>query len=165
MSKKIKYEKNFIAVKHNIEVAHRLFGVSNKCENIHGHSMWITIFIQGSLDELGMVRGLDFGHVKRTFREHLDTFYDHRLLLHNKDPFAQRMGFETAGALDLSVDNAGLRTLPGLNAVKFNPTTENIAKHIGLELSEHDFGENFLPIHSVEVWETSVNMARWQAAK
>jgi hypothetical protein len=45
--------------------------------------------------------------------------------------------------------------LPGLNATEGDPTTENIAKWI----HDHCLSELQLPVHSVEVWETAVNMA------
>lgn len=82
-----------------------------KCENIHGHSMWVTLELRGEMDESGRMAGLDFGAVKKAFRGHLDSQYDHHLLLNEHDPFA-----------DLA--------LPGLHTCAGDPTTENIARWI-----------------------------------
>ena len=100
-----------LRVQHNIEVAHRLSLLPGKCEAIHGHSMWVHLELWGQVDETGLLQGLDFGEVKRAYRKHLDTAYDHRLLLNEKDPVAK---------LDL----------PGLRVCYGDPTTENIARWV-----------------------------------
>lgn len=100
-----------LRVRHNIEVAHRLSLLPGKCENIHGHSMWVELDITGMPDERGLLNGLDFGTVKRAFRGYLDENYDHRLLLNAEDRLAD---------LDL----------PGARLCEADPTTENIARWV-----------------------------------
>lgn len=131
-----------IAVRHNIEVAHRLWLLPGKCEQIHGHSMWVRLELTGELDRGGLLDGLDFGAVKRAYREHLDTKYDHRLLLDVDDPLA----------------SVGAVKLPGLRPTGGQPTTENIARWIA-EWSQERF-----PCAKggrVTVHETHVNEAAW----
>lgn len=146
-----------IAVKHNIEVAHRLFEMPGKCENIHGHSMWVTLTLRGELDEHGILNGIDFGTLKKDFRDHLDMTYDHHLLLNEKDPWAKSLT-----PLDLTRLNEGAvyKRLPGLQKVPGDPTTENIAKWVAIFMRNINGYDN---VSSCEVWETSTNMGRWEA--
>ena len=44
-----------------------------------GESWWLDIVLEGGLDEQGMV--LDFGEVKRQFKQLVDEHFDHRLLV------------------------------------------------------------------------------------
>lgn len=126
-----------IAVRHNIEVAHRLWQLPGKCQQIHGHSMWVRMELAGELDSHGLLLGLDFGRVKLRFREWLDVNYDHHLLLDIDDPLTSQ-------------------TLPGLVMTMGQPSTENIAGWIA------DWARNVFPAvasGSVTVQETHVNEA------
>lgn len=153
-----------IAVKHNIEVAHRLYQTVGKCENIHGHSMWVTMHIRGDLDSKGMLAGIEYGDLKHMFRQYLDERYDHHLLLNAADPWAHpiwKIGERNdEGNYELEPDQ---NFLPGLTTLLKDPTTENIAEEIALDMSGavwerwKDSGQLF--DLKVEVWETSVNMA------
>jgi len=142
---------NSILIKHNIEVAHLLFESPVKCENIHGHSMWVELELHVPH---GMDRGmfvnskghrLEFGDVKRVFRGFLDEKFDHHLLLNNADPFASLLGL-----------GSGVVNLPGLVTMMVDPTTENIAKWIA-EFCAH----TYMTDASVTVQETSVNAAKF----
>lgn len=131
-----------IAVKHNMEMAHRLTQTKGKCEQIHGHSWWVTLTIGGTVSEAGIV--WEFGELKGLFRGYLDTMFDHKLVLNESDPIVETLTSVLA--------STNLKLLP------YDPTTENIAYYI------HEWAEVSLPIEfasSVEVWETSVNYARY----
>lgn len=121
---------SFITVRHNIEVAHRLYDLPGKCMQIHGHSMWIELKIHGHLDSHGVLGGLEFGEVKKLFRNHLDTEYDHHLLLNHNDPWS---GYHFTAVpndgKDYVVEGKPIR-LPGLVVVPGDPTTENIARWV-----------------------------------
>lgn len=160
-----------IAVKHNIEVAHRLYETPGKCENIHGHSMWVTLYIEGAMDKHNMVRGLDFADVKKTFRGYLDTEFDHRVVLNAADPFAgpilqvqdvevQRVGgwspHDPERTLQVVKTDPMQQFLPGLATMNGDPTTEFLAQTIFLEMRSKYAG-----VKKVDVWETSVNMASY----
>lgn len=132
-----------VAVKHNIEVAHRLSLLPGKCENIHGHSMWVTLELEALMGQYDIAENLEFGAVKKDFRNYLDTEFDHHLLLNAVDPFLSE-----ASSKDLDVP--GVKICPG------DPTTENIAYWIGSQMSDQGY-----PVASVTVWETAVNMAKW----
>jgi 6-pyruvoyl-tetrahydropterin synthase len=144
-----------LTVRHNIEVAHRLYENKGKCEQIHGHSMWVTLKVMGELNPEGFIDGIEFGALKKDFRRFLDTYYDHHVLLNEKDPFASPL-------LTVARDENGKFTrdedevyLPGLFRVSGDPTTENIALWIGEEMQTLKY-----PVHSVEVQETAVNGAQ-----
>lgn len=131
-----------IVVRHNIEVAHRLSQLPGKCEAIHGHSMWVDLELAGYTDTNGLLEGLDFGTVKAAYREHLDSEYDHHLLLNAHDPL-----------ITTHPD------LPGVRLFEGDPTTENIAAWIG------GWAMGRFPNLNgwrVRVAETHVNAATWQ---
>lgn len=161
------YTMSEIAVKHNIEVAHRLFELPGKCENIHGHSMWVTLKIEGQLNDKGILSGIEYGALKKVFRGHLDTEYDHRLLLNASDPFAgELMAVRRGSEGQIHEDSTGGLRLPGLQACPGDPTTENIARwvleHMKYVLTvDMDMGVDDIRALDVTVWETSVNMARY----
>jgi 6-pyruvoyltetrahydropterin/6-carboxytetrahydropterin synthase len=145
-----------IEVRHNIEVAHRLYQTPGKCENIHGHSMWVTLKLCGAVDKNGILEGLEFGEVKRKFRSFLDEAFDHHLLLNEEDPWAHGLY-----ANDINYDGAPLeksdwRQLPGLMTTPDDPTTENLARWIG-EWAEAEFRLDV----NVHVRETHVNAAEY----
>ena len=146
-----------IIVKHNIEVAHRLFETKGKCEAIHGHSMMVHLEIPGQLDKHGMLDGLEFGAVKKLFRGYLDENYDHHLLLNYKDPWARPLAAH--GDLDYEAGIVGeFEPLPGLLTVTGDPTTENIARWVA------EWGvETFDRTCEVIVEETLVNAATYIA--
>jgi 6-pyruvoyltetrahydropterin/6-carboxytetrahydropterin synthase len=141
-----------LKVRHNIEVAHRLFKTPGKCENIHGHSMWVELEVHGIVaPENDMIAGLDFSVVKRNFRSYLDQFYDHHLVLNDQDPWAG----------EVTYDGESLIRLPGLVTMQAkDPTTENIALDIRT-WAENTFIPNVSPPDpyrvNVSVWETHVN--------
>lgn len=139
-----------LEVRHNMEVAHRLFQSPGKCENIHGHSMWVTMTLYGYVDNTGKVAGLDFGDVKKKFRGELDTKYDHHLLLNENDPWAQSLG----NGCNCYPEET--HTLPGLVRCEGDPTTENLAYWIW-QWASLTFDVRG---HEVHVAETDVNAAR-----
>ena len=132
-----------IKVRHHIEVAHRLYLLPGTCQNIHGHSMWVTMELFGEVDSKGILEGLDFSSVKQTFRKHLDTTFDHRLLLNEVDPII--IG----------------HSLPGQRLTPGDPTTENIARWVGHWAI--DTWQPFVNHIVIEVQETSVNFATWDS--
>jgi 6-pyruvoyltetrahydropterin/6-carboxytetrahydropterin synthase len=162
--------KGIVALRHNMEVAHRLYEIAGKCEQIHGHSMWVTIEIAGSIEHGAMTADgqiLEFGQIKRRLRSFMDENYDHRLLLNAADPFARPLyliedalpprGNQPSAPPDVLPRSKQI-FLPGLQAVAGDPTTENLAKFIFEELVQ-----TYPTIRAVEVQETSVNMARVEA--
>jgi 6-pyruvoyltetrahydropterin/6-carboxytetrahydropterin synthase len=148
-------------VKHNIEMAHRLSLLPGKCQQIHGHSWWVTLEIVGRVDPDTKIL-LDFAMVKAKFREYLDSQYDHRLLLNVNDDVIRSKLLDD-GSYHIE------HRLPGLQIINGDPTTELLAEVIGLwangTFNVDPQGRNVLNrVINVEVWETSVNCATWTNA-
>jgi 6-pyruvoyl-tetrahydropterin synthase len=149
-----------IAVKHNIEVAHRLYLTQGKCEKIHGHSMKVTLNLEAVYDPKNGIakvdmQPLEFGAVKKAFRGFLDSEFDHRLLLNSDDPFAQPLWVnQSQAAARGELHKQPSTYLPGLQPFDGDPTTENIARIIA-QWAANEFTTSCV----VEVWETDVNNA------
>ena len=159
-----------LSIRHNIEVAHRLYLTEGKCEAIHGHSMWVDLdlLVDQAHTKHGMYvdgegSALEFGVVKKAFRTYLDTSYDHHLLLNIEDPFAGMMKLAVA---DVGVDDqytipwsaVEYTSLPGLHVVNGDPTTENLARWFAKWAADQ-----FKVSARVIVNETSVNAAYYTA--
>jgi 6-pyruvoyl-tetrahydropterin synthase len=123
-----------------MEMAHRLSLDTGKCQQIHGHGMQVELELLVVEGPEGMALNaaheqLEFGDMKRKFRNHIDSLYDHRLVLNEADPWAQPI-FQIAHAT--TVDNVyfevkaedSQKFLPGLSLVPGDPTVENLAKWI-----------------------------------
>lgn len=138
-----------ISVRHNIEVAHRLTLTPGKCQNIHGHSMIVTMKLTGEVDATGKMFGQDLGDIKEIFREYLNRYYDHHLLLNGDDPLIKDS--PSAERRD---------AYPGLMQCNADPTTENIAAWI-FGWAVEIWGLNGLPATSIgiDVTETNSNAA------
>lgn len=159
---------SLIILRHNMEIAHRLYDLKGKCEQIHGHSMWVELSIFGTINKGGILVNdqeteFEFGAVKRAFREHLDSTYDHRLLLNKVDPWAGPIMWLDQGQIKALPEGAmGIAPeqqveqvfLPGLSTTDGDPTTENLAQWISLWAS-HEFEA----VTRVRVQETAVNAA------
>ena len=145
-----------ITVRHNIEVAHRLSLTPGKCQNIHGHSMVVEMSISGFIDKTFKMNGMDLGDVKDSFREYLNSHFDHRLVLNAKDPLL---------TLYAPVDNDGVwpgEVYPGLMTVDGDPTIEFLAL-IVCQWAHDKYGyneENHARQRvSVTIYETDTNSA------
>ena len=157
-----------IAVKHNMEIAHRLYLQPGKCQQIHGHGMQVTLELVGIVNQEGIFGGIDYSDLKKAFRKYIDETYDHRLLLNLSDPFARPIFPVEKGEQD---DHRGFYVvaeheqifLPGLQALPGDPTTENLSLWIAKEMQEiiHAHwpeAEVFQII--VTIWETGTNNAK-----
>jgi 6-pyruvoyltetrahydropterin/6-carboxytetrahydropterin synthase len=67
-----------LTVEDTFVAAHALRGYEGPCENLHGHTWRVQIFLQGKhLDKIGLLQ--DFKIIKKELREVLLEF-DHKLL-------------------------------------------------------------------------------------
>jgi 6-pyruvoyltetrahydropterin/6-carboxytetrahydropterin synthase len=151
-----------IEVRHNIEVAHRLSLLEGKCENIHGHSMWVELQLEATYkNDNGIFCNaygtpMEFGEVKRAFRTYLDYEYDHHLLLNQDDEWAQ--GLVQVQEVPVLSTNRNAERLPGLKIFPGDPSTENIASWVAQWAADI-----FRCNTTVKVQETSVNAAIMKA--
>lgn len=97
----------------DISCGHRVCGHESKCRHLHGHNYRIHFIVGGRSDELGRV--LDFGVIKTNLCNWLERHYDHRMLIWSEDPLLDKLQ---------QLDPEGLIEVP------YNPTAENIARHM-----------------------------------
>lgn len=64
------------------DAAHQLPNHDGKCANLHGHTYRVEVEFAGRVIEEGPKQGMvvDFGDVKRVWKEHLEPLLDHRYL-------------------------------------------------------------------------------------
>lgn len=150
-----------ISVRHNAEVAHRLYNMPGKCQNIHGHSMQIELTIVGELVGHGVLAGLEFAQVKKSFRAYIDESIDHHLLLNKDDPWARQLRPMPIEFTDKVDQDVHFTRLPGLITTPDDPTTEHIAKWL-CEWAWDVWGHD-PKVHAVtiEVSETGTNGAQF----
>lgn len=99
---------------HDISCGHRVVGHEGKCRFLHGHNYRIHFEVEGEqLDEVGRV--LDFSVIKEKLCMWLEDNYDHKFLIWENDPLLAELQRLSAESLVI---------------VPFNPTAENIAKHL-----------------------------------
>ena len=106
------------------EAAHRIVGgYQGKCASLHGHSYKLTVILEGSVDELGMVK--DYNDLN-VVKEWVDKFLDHATIVSDKDK----------QLIDLlnSMDDPQQKTyiIPYCNT-----TAENLAAHIYFTLNDY----------------------------
>lgn len=122
---------------HDISCGHRVFGHEGKCANLHGHNYRIHFTCETEeLDTVGRV--IDFSVVKDRLCNWLESHWDHRFLICSRDP--------TSGPLGL-MDNSVVK-------VSFNPTAENMARYLVLEVGPVALAGTGVRLVTVTVEET-----------
>jgi 6-pyruvoyltetrahydropterin/6-carboxytetrahydropterin synthase len=67
-----------LMVEESFDAAHALRGYEGPCENLHGHTWKVQVFLKGEkLDQIGLLQ--DFKEIKNGLKEILAD-YDHKLL-------------------------------------------------------------------------------------
>lgn len=155
---------------HDICCGHRVVGHEGKCRHLHGHNYRLYFEVRatpkvafelkepwmaeaplrpGRLDDLGRV--VDFSVIKSTICEWLEENWDHRFVIWQKDPLVKRGGLLNPR----SPDATSLDVLCGsIVLVPFNPTAENIARHL-VEV----IGPELLP-EGIELYRCTVQETR-----
>lgn len=113
---------------HDICMGHRVVGHEGKCKNLHGHNYRFHFTVEAKkLDEIGRV--IDFSVIKSTLCEWLEEYWDHKMILWQKDPL-----------LDSMYNGSDL--WEGIVPVPFNPTAENIAEYFLKDVAPFILGED-----------------------
>ncbi|WP_067622459.1 6-carboxytetrahydropterin synthase QueD [Alicyclobacillus acidiphilus] len=60
------------------DAAHHLHAYDGKCTSLHGHTYRVVITVSGFVNDIGIV--LDFGDLKRIYKEEIEDRLDHRYL-------------------------------------------------------------------------------------
>jgi 6-pyruvoyltetrahydropterin/6-carboxytetrahydropterin synthase len=99
-----------VRIGHTFETAHRLPHLAGKCASLHGHSWRVTVAVVApNLSTDGTV--VEFGALKATIRQWIDTHLDHGTMLGVSDPLVGPL--ETA---DCKVFRFGTSTRPAASS-------------------------------------------------
>ena len=118
-------------------MGHRLSnGYEGPCSNLHGHN-YRAIFCYEStkLNSIGFIE--DFKVLKSKIASYIDSAYDHKMLIGIEDELREC-----------------LIELPGVVLFDNNPTAENLAREIYLDLKFIEDKDDLAKLVSVEVRET-----------
>lgn len=130
---------------HDFSAGHRVAGHENKCAQLHGHNYRVHFDVEAQeLDTLGRV--VDFSVIKSLLCMWLEEHWDHRFLLWCDDPFLKHLGYPPLQ--------------DSLVLVPFNPTAENMARHLGEVVGPMVLPEG-LRLVGVRVEETRKCAAEW----
>jgi 6-pyruvoyltetrahydropterin/6-carboxytetrahydropterin synthase len=121
---------------------HRLLNHGGKCENLHGHNYVAEISVAAAeLDRVGRV--LDFAALKRLFKGWIDEHWDHGFILCDQDKSAIH-----------AIESVHPHKIYRLSE---NPTAENLAKHLLIDVGPKlllEIPGPTLRVTRVAIWET-----------
>ena len=104
---------------HDISCGHRVHNQGSKCEEPHGHNYRFHFECVGALDDVGRV--IDFSDIKTRLCVWLEDNWDHKFIAWDCDPVMREVSKLTESIPHFQ---------KGLVWVPFNPTAENMAKHM-----------------------------------
>lgn len=137
-----------ITRRHEIHCGHRVAGHEGKCRHLHGHAYVFDLTCEApALDTLGRV--IDFSIIKQRLCGWLEENWDHRMLLWRDDPILPAVR---------DIDSAVV-------AVPFNPTAENIARHLVEVIGPMQLEGCDVVLAAVTVHETSKCSATFEARR
>ncbi len=109
-------EKWLVCIEGHFDAAHRLYRYPGNCSRLHGHRWKVVVGVEvEELDELGM--GIDFKELKSALKCLLEML-DHRAVLNCEDETCKYLQDDEVFVMSA------------------NPTAENLAKVIYMELKE-----------------------------
>lgn len=100
---------------HDISAGHRVAGHESKCAHLHGHNYRFHFTIRSLQEQDALGRVMDFSVIKELLCEWLEQNWDHKTLIWEHDPLLAELK-------QIVPDD--------IVEVKFNPTAENMAKHL-----------------------------------
>lgn len=113
---------------HDISCGHRVVGHEGKCRHLHGHNY--RVHFQCTVEQLDQVgRVVDFSVIKSKLCMWLENTWDHKMLLWEKDPVLTALNDMGAVRHNRSQPHIS-DIMEGIVVVPFNPTAENIGKHL-----------------------------------
>lgn len=148
-----------VLVRHNFETAHRLPYLGGKCANLHGHSWWAELVV--GCRALGSTQTVvEFGALKKSMRQWIDSHLDHGAMLGVDDPLTTVLAELGSKVFVFGVDWKGSAW----------PTVEAVAMMIGNQAAswidqaiEPARTPSDLAVVRTRVTETHVNSAEWLA--
>lgn len=123
---------------HDFSAGHRVAGHENKCAQLHGHNYrahFTIAAMQEQLDSVGRV--IDFSMINQTLCAWLETNWDHKFLAWEEDPVMIVLDKAMNLYPRSRVQEQNEKVIEAYAALEssivwtpFNPTAENIAKHL-----------------------------------
>ena len=126
----------------HFSAGHRLVGHEGACAYLHGHNYVVFIHASGSLDEVGRV--IDFSVLKERVGGWILENWDHGFIVarHDRDALRALDAFTSGG-------------LPQKTYIlEVNPTAENLAQFLALEVSPRVLSGTGVTITKIVVQET-----------
>lgn len=118
---------------------HRVWKHESKCKHVHGHNGVLWFHARApKLDSLGRV--IDFGVLKEKLGGFIDEFWDHGFLYNVNDT-------EVSAMLDMM-------TTQKKYALPDNPTAENMANHLLLEICPKLLEGTGVEVFKITMYET-----------
>ena len=125
--------------KFEFDSAHRVMNHENKCKMLHGHRYSLkATFTASNLDNIGRI--IDYGVIKEILGNWIDLNLDHNTILNIND---KELG-----------DNISKITGQKIYYLDYNPTAENIAKHILHDICPLLFKNYQIKCIDIEIFET-----------
>ncbi|MBM3590499.1 MAG: 6-carboxytetrahydropterin synthase [Alphaproteobacteria bacterium] len=119
--------------------AHRVMNHESKCKMLHGHRYVVEAsFTAKELDSLGRI--VDFGLIREILGSWIDKNLDHTTILWDKD---RELGEKISNI-----------TGQKIYYMKYNPTAENIAKHLLEDICPTLFSSYPIECVNIKVYET-----------
>lgn len=121
------------------DAAHRVFGHKGRCYRFHGHRYVIeATFVAKRLSELGMV--IDFSDIKSILGGWVEQNWDHNTILSIVD---KQFGDQVIKNIDQKI-----------YYLEENPTAENMAKHLLIEVCPKIFANSNIKCIKIKLYET-----------
>lgn len=121
---------------------HRVVGHENKCANVHGHNYVVLVTAEApgpGLDRIGRV--IDFSVLKEKIGGWIDAYWDHTFISSPDESLELIRSINVVG-----------NKLP--YQMPTNPTAENMATHLLLDICPRILEGTGIRITKVRVWET-----------
>lgn len=135
----------------SFEAAHALWKHDGKCENIHGHSYWLSVTVCGEpLNKKkhpkdGML--IDFSALKKIIHDSVIDIFDHVLILNT------------------NMEEENIRQLMSFNkrimVVDYQPTSENLIVDFAGRIQSKLPSE--IKLYSLKLQETAASYVEWYA--
>lgn len=129
---------------------HRVLGHEGKCAHFHGHNYELHITAAAmNLDKVGRV--IDFSELKRLMKDWIDKHWDHGFILNQNDA----VGLDFMRYVSIpDPSSVTLASPQKLYIMRNNPTAENMAEHLLLDICPKLFRGEGIEITHIRLWET-----------
>ena len=153
---------------HDICAGHRVVGHESKCRHMHGHNYRVHFHVRSEgiiskslgvndirgtkLDSLGRV--MDFSVIKEKLCMWIEENWDHKFLHWTADPIVSAI--KDSLDLEYAADEEPQLVCAGsFVAVPFNPTAENMAKHLVEVIGPQQLAGTGIELYKVVIDETA----------